>query len=527
MQPAVVAAFLLFAWLWLPSLAILTTNQVRGVGDSLALLSLTWVILILPLLLLARPRLYFLCLFPLALLAGPMAFFTLAYGSVPGDVLIQAVVQTTPVEALAVVGSFWKGLVGVLIATAAYLLMAWRLPSRWTLSAALRKNVLAVCLAYLALALSTPLLANWVRIPFGVDFGALSMAFPVNVAMSLDRVMEERKPVPYASVSPRLKSGEPVLIVMVIGESLRPDHMHLYGYGRPTTPFLSARSNEVLAFRDVASTANATAVAVPNMIGADVPGGRANLTATLREAGFRTAWISNQGPVNGNAEADVTEYSTSGRDHFTRRDRALLPMFSSFVRQAGPRQFVTLHMLGSHIPYDGRYDAESRRFQPTLSDHRVSVPQLSDRVAVINSYDNTVIETDRFLHEVITVLAAEQRPAILIFSSDHGENLFDDGRRLFMHTQPEPTRYDIHVPLLVWMNPAYRAFRPQAEAGLRANLGRKIAHPALFPTILDLAGIDWHGKAAGQSLADPGFIERPRLVRRDLGKRTVEYESLR
>jgi glucan phosphoethanolaminetransferase (alkaline phosphatase superfamily) len=187
---------------------------------------------------------------------------------------------------------------------------------------------------------------------------------------------------------------------------------------------------------------------------------------------------------------------------------------------------VLLHMIGSHIPYEERYGADSRVFAPTLSDLGINAPQPVDRDATVNSYDNTVVETDKFLSRVIATLSREQRPAVLLFTSDHGENLFDDQRGLFMHTQHPATRYDTHVPMLVWMNPAYRQAHPQIAATLQANRARKITHTQVFPSLLELGGVDWDGRDARESFASPSFVEAPRKVLVDL-EATADYESLK
>ena len=46
--------------------------------------------------------------------------------------------------------------------------------------------------------------------------------------------------------------------------------------------------------------------------------------------------------------------------------------------------------------------------------------------------------------------ATESRPALIVFTSDHGENLFDDERQRFMHAHPDASRWDLEVPLMFW-----------------------------------------------------------------------------
>jgi glucan phosphoethanolaminetransferase (alkaline phosphatase superfamily) len=371
-------------------------------------------------------------------------------------------------------------------------------------------------------------LSQQLRLPPFFEYSTASLAFPSGLVLSLSRVYSKHVQLEsFVSVHGRSTVGaEPLLVVMVIGESLRADHLGINGYGRDTTPQLRALGSELLSFPDVASTANFTDGAMPALVSRPVGKRQAALVQTYREAGFRTAWLSNQNGYGPGRMADVLEYGQNTQDFHFRTDANLLPMFTSFVRQAGPRQFVVLHMHGSHIPYEERYEASSKVFTPTMSDLGIDAPQPADRAVTVNSYDNTVIETDKFLARVIGVLRQEQRPAVLLFTSDHGENLFDDERKLFMHTQRGPTRADTHVPLLAWMNDSYRRQFSGVATALQANRARRISHVQVFPTMLDLGGVAWDGRVARDSFAAPEYAESPRPVQVDMQSWT-DYESLK
>lgn len=524
-----VQALALAAWLWLPSLAVLSTDHLHGGGEVLALLVFSLLLLAAPLVLVPRLRWYFLLCSPLALLVLPYAYLTLLYGSVPGDALLASALHTDWRMSWQVVSAFGWHLWLVPLSWLMYLWLAWTLPRGWCLAPEQRKRLLAGLLMYVMLAMvGRQTLALEVRMPPWLEQSTLNLAFPSGLAMSLSRLAHhEQASTKFVSVHGRAAASPPLLVVLVIGESLRADHLGINGYARNTTPQLAALGDALLSFPDVASTANWTNHAVPGIVGLALGERRqASLPHTFAEAGFRTAWLSNQEPIRFSQGLDVVEHATNSQDYHLRTDANLLPMFTSFVRQAGPRQFVVLHMIGSHIPYEERYTASSRVYTPTLRDLGVEQPLPQHKQAAINSYDNTVLETDQFLARTIALLGAERRPAILVYSSDHGENLFDDQRHLFMHAQPGPTRYDTHVPLLVWMNPAYRSAYPELAATLRANHQKKISHSNLFPTLLQLGGVDWDGRDARRSFASPAYEEQPRRVMADL-QSTTSYENLK
>ena len=88
-------------------------------------------------------------------------------------------------------------------------------------------------------------------------------------------------------------------IIVVIGESLRPDHLQLNGYPRETNPMLSKRRN-VISFPNVYSQYTHTAVSVPvlmtraDSIHPEYQYNETSFIAILRQQGYHTAWISNQ-----------------------------------------------------------------------------------------------------------------------------------------------------------------------------------------------------------------------------------------
>ena len=91
----------------------------------------------------------------------------------------------------------------------------------------------------------------------------------------------------------------PEVYIFVIGETARAGNWGLYGYERNTTPRLSAR-HDVIHFDDVLTQINATHKSVPLMLSpADALDfnqiyRQKSLITAFKQAGFRTAFISNQ-----------------------------------------------------------------------------------------------------------------------------------------------------------------------------------------------------------------------------------------
>ena len=456
---------------------------------------------------------------PLAPLLPPYLFLCLHFGSVPGDALVAATLHTSlalTLQVLKSVGTAW--LAAWLAFVVVYAILAWRLDPERRLDGRSRRRLLAVTLTIAMLSLVVrQVLPQQLSLPALFEEQTVALTFPNNLVRSVQRVQREHEAtLRTVSLQGRPAAGtasQPLLVVFVIGESVRPDHMSLFGYGRDTTPALRGLASELISYTDVASTAHYTEHAVRNLITLPVGDRRATLIRTLSEAGYRTGWFSNQERSYFSENADLSDHAKSDYDFHLRSDQVLIAPMQSMLRQAGDRQFIVLHTIGSHFPYEERYGADAARFRPTLADagiNRLPGPQF--KAEAINSYDNTLLELDKLLAQVVATLRTERRPALLIFTSDHGENLFDDSRHLFMHALHQPSSWDTRVPLLFWANDAFKATHPEAITQLRAKAQRHVGHRDLFPTLLDLARVEWQGQRTSESLIRPEWTERARTI---------------
>ena len=103
---------------------------------------------------------------------------------------------------------------------------------------------------------------------------------------------------------------------------------------------------------------------------------------------------------------------------------------------------------------------------------------------MINSYDNTIVETDRFIHQIIDGLRGSD--AVLIYLSDHGESLGEDG--YFLHGTD---RSELHYPAcFVWFSDGYKKKYPAKVDALKRNARRRLRTDFLFHSIIGAASIE-------------------------------------
>lgn len=496
---ALLAPTLLAQWLLL-----------RSGGEPLqtlfALAFAAWV-LALPVLMLGSTRRALLFWLPAGLLAPLQCYLILFFGGVPGDAVTASALHVSRMELAEVLSGF--GLLPLLLPLCwlVYWQLWRRLAPHPVLRAAQRKRLAATLLTCALLGLGIGRAVSGAATSLS-GFAVISSTFPASTVLSAARVLaadHELQPDTFGARAP----ATPLTVVLVIGESVRADHLGLLGYARDTTPLLAGTRENLLLFRDMATTANYTYAAVPNIVRRKIGAHTASLVSLFQEAGFHTAWFSSQERSLFEPHADLSEFADAPG---TRPDSVLLPAFADCLRRCGPRQFIVLHMYGSHFPYDARYTANDRRFTPTFSDASSPIVGPRYRQELVNSYDNTLLALDRFLAESVRLALDGERPAVVLYTSDHGENLGDDERQFFMHIGPQPTRAETMVPLLVWTNAAYRAQAQDKMDTLRRHLNMPLNHLTVFPTLLDLASVRFPGFDASESVASPSFAPRPRVV---------------
>ena len=108
---------------------------------------------------------------------------------------------------------------------------------------------------------------------------------------------------------------------------------------------------------------------------------------------------------------------------------------------------------------------------------------------LVNAYDNTIAYTDHVLSLQIDMLraAADNVDGMLIYASDHGESLGEQG--LYLHGMPYrfAPRVQKEVPMLFWMSEGYLQRARLNRECLQAHAAAPVSHDALYHTILGAA----------------------------------------
>ena len=293
-------------------------------------------------------------------------------------------------------------------------------------------------------------------------------------------------------ISESVANSDSLVVVFVVGESLRSDHLQVNGYERETTPYLAKESNLVM-LDNIYSEPCFTHTSVPHiMTRADSLDSQKayyeeSFVSIFNDAGFRTTWIANQESVSTYAyfmnECDTLIYVNGSKSVYTFDkwlDEDILPHLENELQYENSNQLHILHSIGSHWWYNSHYTDEFEVYTPVIESRVVSS---NTQEEMINSYDNTILYTDYFLKNTIDLI--RDKNSILIFLSDHGESLGEDGYYLHGTDRPE-----LHQPAaFVWYSDKYAQSYPELIENLKKNSEERYRSDYLFHSIIDAADI--------------------------------------
>lgn len=458
----------------------------------------------------------------LLILAAATAYFTDQMGIIFDRVMLINMLQTNPAEAADLLTPGFAGrfiLLGLLPA-----FWVWKnIRGQWNFAEQIRSSLIlcsvAVVLAMLCLLPFTDQYASFFRQHKSLRYYTTPL-YPIYSAVELAiRSLKQTGPQSFVMVAgsakTRVQPGHNELVIIVVGETLRVDHLGINGYKRQTTPKLSGLSN-LLNYRQVTSCGTSTAVSVPCMFSfagresfdLDEARNTENVLDVLARAGVNILWRDNNSDSKGVAvRLNYQDYRTPETnpdcDEVECRDPGMLVGLQEYINQQQGDILIVLHQMGSHGPaYYKRYPSEFERFVPACQTAELSE---CSREEVINAYDNSVLYTDYFLSEVVALLKRNmpEYEAAMLYMGDHGESLGENG--VYLHGMPYFLAPDeqIHVPFITWVGETSDIHYQQSTR----LQDKPFSHDSLSCSLLVLFEIQ--GDLQPELRCDPYFIFKP------------------
>ena len=454
-----------------------------------------------------------LALFLLAAAGG--AYFMLSYGVVIDRTMMVNVLLTDTREARELLS--WRLLGALLLLGVLPLALLWRTPLRW--AAPLRQAGHNAILLVAACAL----LAG-AGVLFFQDLSATmrnhtQLRYLINPLNSFYAIaIMGRKPIQRSGVAvaplgedahlPALAAGaRPPLVIMVLGETARADHLGLNGYARDTTPRLAQEN--VVSLRNVWSCGTNTAASVPCMfsnLGREAFENRQTntegLVDVLQRAGLAVLWLDNQpggckGVCDRVPKVDYRQLQATAPELCADDecfDEIMLRGLDERIAQLPAERrargvVVFMHQMGSHGPaYYKRTPAGFKKFMPECTTNAL---QQCPREQVVKAFDNTILYTDHFLASAIDWLKQRdnQWAPAMVYLSDHGESLGENN--LYLHGLPYRFAPDVqkHVPWIFWLSPTFEQQSGVKLDFLARQQGEKLSHDHYSHSTLGLLGV--------------------------------------
>ena len=325
------------------------------------------------------------------------------------------------------------------------------------------------------------------------------------------------------------KNKQPNLIIFGM-ESLRRDHMSLYGYDRLTTPYISKYLEKGVIFDNCFSPAIPTTPGYASMLtGKDsfsttvvslhhrtgLPEGTVTLPELLKENGYNTTCIGF--PSTSPSARGFDKYDNysgwgsweEGRSHKAENLNAVtLPEIERLAAEDKPF-FLFLRHMDPHSPYlppepysrmfyqKDEFDKNNKSLEPVYNfkpfcDYFYTwfPPGCTDADYITAQYDGEIAYMDaciQIILEKLNALGIEDE-TLVVFTSDHGETLYDHDCYFDHHGLYDCT---LIVPF------AFR-FSGRVDGGKR--IGEYCYLKDICPTILDLMGIQTDIKFDGRNL---------------------------
>lgn len=302
-------------------------------------------------------------------------------------------------------------------------------------------------------------------------------------------------------------------VILVSIDTLRRDHVGLYGYDKPTTPHIDSLAKEALVCEDAVSTSSWTLPAHLSLLTSTDPGthggtdmkhafnrGVPTLAAVLSQAGFATKAVTSHLYVSAVYGLDV------GFDHLDfHQDRKATDVAEraiDLLDRLGDRPFfLFLHFYDPHWHYappepmlrlfEASYSGALTGLWQDFSKRDARSLGRDDLAHLLALYDGEIRYVDDELGRIVGHIGRRglDRSTLVVVTSDHGEEFLDHGSWEHQKTLYEEV---IRIPLVLH-GPGIPRRREAAQVSLLD----------VAPTILEWAGLPRPASMRGQSLLKP------------------------
>lgn len=322
--------------------------------------------------------------------------------------------------------------------------------------------------------------------------------------------------------------------LLVLIDALRQDHLGVYGYQRPTSPFLDEIATSGVYFTNACAQAPQTYLSTASMFTSrffplrvsrgnlefrEIPGLKqikqdrfrdevpyladenVTLAEIMRQGGYRTSGLftnPHHHPTSGFWQGfDEPIFVPLNRKSEYARGENVRDRFIEWFAQVPVSEpfFAYVHLMDVHNPYQPpeeiaqhfvRGAGENKYMNGVPTADRL--PSTNDIEYMIDLYDAEIRYEDGIIRDMWSSIAERRDDVILIVASDHGDEFMDHGGLGHGKTLEKEM---LHVPL-IFFGPGIGRDQP---------IGEVVRNIDIAPTITELAGLQTADTFDGKSLA--------------------------
>ncbi len=325
-------------------------------------------------------------------------------------------------------------------------------------------------------------------------------------------------------VATKSSNNDPAIIV-ILGESYSYFHSSLYDYEKATNPLLQNEllQGDLTIFDNVIAPSDHTSAVMKSIF--SVGDGISNtplFPACFKNAGYRTIMYNNQYFIGEGERFFLSDLDISSA-MFSARNANGYAFDGNLVAAMNPvdsNSLCIIHLMGQHYSYKDRYPKEFKHFTADDYDKNKYTDRQREFIA---HYDNATLYNDYVIDQIIR--KHEDKNCILIYFSDHGEEVFECRDYMGHGNAAHSPNIDlqIKVPFMIWASDKYQQNYPDKMERIKRAINFPITTNDIGHFLLDLADIRTEWLDYSRSfISDQYDTTRHRIV-----LNSIDYDAIK
>lgn len=313
-------------------------------------------------------------------------------------------------------------------------------------------------------------------------------------------------------------------VVFIIGESHTKHHSSLYGYYLKTNPVLENEklSGRLILFENAMSPTNVTYAAMRYMFtqkGCEKEASGASnvlMPVVFRKAGFDIVYLDNQYTREKCGIFDIKcgYFLNTHEVHnycFNYRNSKTYQYDGDFIDHEKnhllkhPKSLNIIHIQGQHLGAVERYPQKFGKF--TITDIKRDDLDDDER-QLIAEYDNATLYNDFVMGKIVNEYIDQN--AVIVYVSDHGESVFDNGIRSYGRAPGSRdihrVKNELHVPMWIWVSDKFINSDKKRYEKILNSSSRPFCTADIPYLLYDLIGLDFNFNDKTKSLISDTFV---------------------